>query len=59
MKKFYLAAMLILTFAFNAFAVPSSFAPVVKKAAPSVVNISTTKTVTRNVPDFFQIDESG
>lgn len=56
MKKFYLAAMLILTFAFNAFAVPSSFSPVVKKAAPSVVNISTTKTVTRNVPDFFQVD---
>ena len=54
MKKLYLAAMLILAFTVDAFAMPSSFSPVVKKAAPSVVNISTTKTVTRQIDPFFQ-----
>lgn len=54
MKKLFLAAMLILAFTVNAFAIPSSFSPVVKKAAPSVVNISTTKTVTRQIDPFFQ-----
>ena len=49
MKKLYLAAMLVLAFTVNAFAIPTSFSPVVKKAAPSVVNISTTKTVTRQI----------
>ena len=54
MKKLYLTVMIVLAFTVNAFAIPTSFAPVVKKAAPSVVNISTTKTVTRQIDPFFQ-----
>ncbi len=53
MKKFFLSVVFIAALCFNAYAVPQSFAPVVKKAAPSVVNISTTKTVTRQFDPFF------
>ncbi len=54
MKKLYLAVIFILIYTVSVFAIPTSFAPVVKKAAPSVVNISTTKTVTRQIDPFFQ-----
>lgn len=53
MKKILLAFLMTLFMVPAVFAVPESFAPVVKKAAPSVVNISTTKTVTRRVDPFF------
>ncbi len=53
MKKLFLLVVFMAALAINAYAVPESFAPVVKKAAPSVVNISTTKTVTRQIDPFF------
>ena len=53
MKKLFLLVVFMAALAVNAYAVPESFAPVVKKAAPSVVNISTTKTVTRQIDPFF------
>lgn len=52
MKKILLA-LIITIFSINVFAMPESFSPVVKKTAPSVVNISTTKTITRQVDPFF------
>lgn len=53
-KKISIVIFIISLFTFNAFAaMPESFAPVVKKAAPGVVNISTTKTVTRQIDPFF------
>lgn len=55
MKKLVLLTILVLSLfiARDVYAVPQSFSPVVKKTAPSVVNISTTKTVTRRVDPFF------
>lgn len=53
MKKLFLLVVFMTALSINAYAVPESFAPVVKKAAPSVVNISTTKTVTRQIDPFF------
>lgn len=53
MKKLFLLVVFMAALSINAYAVPESFAPVVKKAAPSVVNISTTKTVTRQIDPFF------
>lgn len=53
-KKISIVIFIISLFTFNAFAAMlESFAPVVKKAAPGVVNISTTKTVTRQIDPFF------
>lgn len=53
-KKISIVIFIISLFTLNAFAaMPESFAPVVKKAAPGVVNISTTKTVTRQIDPFF------
>lgn len=54
MLKRLLPLLLIVLFAIPAFAVPDSFAPVVKQAMPSVVNISTSKTVTRRTDPFFE-----
>ena len=53
MKKIFLLVCVMALLSVNAYAMPESFAPVVKKAAPSVVNISTTKTVTRQIDPFF------
>lgn len=53
MKKLFLLVVFMAALTINAYAVPESFAPVVKRAAPSVVNISTTKTVTRQIDPFF------
>ena len=53
MKKIFLLVCIMALLSVNAYAMPESFAPVVKKAAPSVVNISTTKTVTRQIDPFF------
>ena len=53
MKKIFLSVVIMALLCVNAQAVPQSFAPVVQKAAPSVVNISTTKTVTRQIDPFF------
>ena len=53
MKKIFLLVCIMALLSVNAYAMPESFAPVVKKAAPSVVNISTTKMVTRQIDPFF------